>query len=365
MLIVANEHLAYTLQVDSGGTKVWIFGALLVCSCGAPPPIEKEGHSEVLVSVDFERASFLPLPIRPVKDTLYLDSNFEGVLQALREKDWRGSAILLHWLRQKHPASEEATALHWWALCQGDSPQDAVDRSENHPVSEESCGAFARGSALFLTNESSAALDAFLLVLKSHPKDSQTIFLAATCAVEAGRGLVAARLMDQFVLVDSLDFDSSMMRARALSLAERWEEAFLQYDEILKEQAEDAEIWIQAGLVAFRHGVRADLEPSFERAASCFAKACTLEPQNGRAWFNLGCALQWGKDPTGAEDAYRRALELRPGHLGVIGNMVELLRNQERFGEARRLLTSQLRQPLASQDEKRIRAWLLGIPENL
>ena len=237
MLIVANEHLAYTLQVDSGGTKVWIFGALLVCSCGAPPPIEKEGHSEVLVSVDFERASFLPLPIRPVKDTLYLDSNFEGVLQALREKDWRGSAILLHWLRQKHPASEEATALHWWALCQGDSPQDAVDRSENHPVSEESCGAFARGSALFLTNESSAALDAFLLVLKSHPKDSQTIFLAATCAVEAGRGLVAARLMDQFVLVDSLDFDSSMMRARALSLAERWEEAFLQYDEILKEQA--------------------------------------------------------------------------------------------------------------------------------
>lgn len=66
----------------------------------------------------------------------------------------------------------------------------------------------------------------------------------------------------------------------------------------------------------------------------------TRAPQpthNARAWFERALAREQRGDPTGACDAYRRALELDPGMADALINLGRLLQEQGEVAEAARL----------------------------
>src|SRR5579872_5505566 len=54
----------------------------------------------------------------------------------------------------------------------------------------------------------------------------------------------------------------------------------------------------------------------FPAAAKMLESVTRREPQNGRAWRNLGAAYDQLKDPDHAIEAYRHALEVQPAMIG-------------------------------------------------
>jgi tetratricopeptide (TPR) repeat protein len=73
-------------------------------------------------------------------------------------------------------------------------------------------------------------------------------------------------------------------------------------------------------------------------AASRLKLANSIEPRNAEVLVVIGDAALAGGQPTGAESAYRQALELDPGLVDVYLNYSAMLAGQERFDEARELL---------------------------
>ncbi|MEZ5312976.1 MAG: tetratricopeptide repeat protein [Thermoanaerobaculia bacterium] len=66
--------------------------------------------------------------------------------------------------------------------------------------------------------------------------------------------------------------------------------------------------------------------------------ASQLDPELSESWVNLGVARRRTGDLAGAEEAYRRALEVDPGAITAYQNLAGLLRGQGRSIEAQELL---------------------------
>ena len=335
----------------------------LLVGCAASPPPEVEPPATL---PEFA-LGYLPLALHPLEPRLLLSEQFGAIVDCMREDDWRSATILLHWLRQEFPASNEAAALHWYSLVMSGDSGDAVARAENHPSSNTTGGRCALAFGLQAQNRFSAAHQAFKEVLIETPRDPLVLAAAARSAQAAGLGFEAARLLDAHILVSPLSHELEVLRAESLFGAGRFTEAASQLERLLDADPGQAEWWNMSGLCMFRIGFNQDQaeaganEIYFDRAVRCFTEASNLVPQAERYQFNLGCALDWGGDPSSAELAYLRAIELHPGYMSAVGNLVELWVEQGRFTEVRKLLESQMRQPLTPGEIARVEALLLGV----
>ncbi len=341
---------------------------LLLAACvSAPDAVE---DVPIPPTVELVNVQFLPLVLQPVEHKLLASDQFEAAADCLREEDWRSAAILLHWLRQEFPHSDEATTLHWFALIKNGEGGANLSRMAQHPSAKTAGGQFALGLAFFMQQQYSPAHQAFSEVLKETPKDFETLHWAAKSAQLAGLNVEAARLLDLIILLpeQGLSREIEVLRAHSLFGTQRWSDAYAQLSRLLDDEQNNDEWWNMSGICVFRIGLQQLREnrgeehfDSFSRAARCFTEASNIDPQVERYQFNLGCALDWGGDASSAELAYLRAIELQPGYMNAVGNLVELWKLQMRDAEARKLLNAQLRQPLSPQDTSRVRALLLGL----
>lgn len=69
-------------------------------------------------------------------------------------------------------------------------------------------------------------------------------------------------------------------------------------------------------------------------AVPVFAEAVRLKPAFFEAWNNLGLAAQDCGDLSGAEQALRHALSIRPDSTGALANLASVLRQVQRPAEA-------------------------------
>ncbi|MBW8866443.1 MAG: tetratricopeptide repeat protein, partial [Acidobacteria bacterium] len=81
------------------------------------------------------------------------------------------------------------------------------------------------------------------------------------------------------------------------------------------------------GLLAIDAGRLADAAKSFERAAA-------IDSNNASYWANLGNARRAGGDRAGAEQAYRRALDVDARYADAANGLGVLLVEAQRPGEA-------------------------------
>ncbi len=332
---------------------------LLFAGC-ATPPVEAPPSPPELTP-NFLGQEAIPILLRPQDTELVENPNFLAAVEAIQGENWRGAAILLQQLRQEF-AGDSLVACHWWVLAQGEEAAEVLLQSASHPVAQSLAGHFALAIAGSLVGDETAAFAHWNACVAGRPRDSSILRAAALSGHAAGRSSAAARLLDRVAALEPLDTEDQLLRAQALAAADRHEEAYLQFEQLLEFNGNDPELWNQAGLAAFGVGRMGGDRGSWRRAARCFRRAQELDPQDVRFPFNLGCSLDWADDPSSAELAYRRSLELNPAHVAAGENLAILLNGVQRGEEGRSVLRALLRQPLTAPETTRVQARLSGFP---
>ncbi|HEX9793233.1 MAG TPA: hypothetical protein VGC54_04555 [Planctomycetota bacterium] len=359
-------------------------GALLAAAESKPPPspdavtagpgpAADPGAGVAGASAEGDAAvAFLPPLLRPRRAELVNDRTFHSALAALRGERPREATILFERLRQDAPGDPELRRLHLWSLLEmGESSpalplaMDAAGGAETSPRTAAPADALLVGRALAMEQGDAAAFPWLARAADSAQAGPETLLMAARAGLAAREGVRAGRWMDRYMLQQPLDDATTLLRARCLVVAGSNEPALALYERLLAGPAAQPELWDEAGLAAFEGGLASQDRALFTRASSLFEAALALNPQDARVQFNLGCALDWGGELTAAEAAYGRAIELRPGYMNAVENLVQLLRRLDRREDARRVLVEQLRQPLTTEELERTRASLEALDQDL
>jgi tetratricopeptide (TPR) repeat protein len=85
---------------------------------------------------------------------------------------------------------------------------------------------------------------------------------------------------------------------------------------------------------AFEEGVAASRANNHDAAIAKFTEALTIAPQCFDCQFNIGVALMAKKDEKAAEEAWKKAIELKPDYAEALNALSTLYNNQKRFDEA-------------------------------
>jgi len=84
----------------------------------------------------------------------------------------------------------------------------------------------------------------------------------------------------------------------------------------------------------FEEGVNASRASQHDLAIEKFNAALAISPQCFDCQFNIGVALMAKKDEKAAEEAWKKALEMKPEYAEALNALSTLYNNQKRFDEA-------------------------------
>ncbi|HYB96323.1 MAG TPA: tetratricopeptide repeat protein [Vicinamibacterales bacterium] len=84
----------------------------------------------------------------------------------------------------------------------------------------------------------------------------------------------------------------------------------------------------------FEEGVNASRSGNHDAAIERFTAALVISPQCFDCQFNIGVAYMGKKDDKAAEEAWKKALELKPDYAEALNALSTLYNNQKRFDEA-------------------------------
>ena len=85
---------------------------------------------------------------------------------------------------------------------------------------------------------------------------------------------------------------------------------------------------------AFDEGVAASRAKDYDGAIAKFQAALAAQPQCHECYYNIGYALLQKKDEKGAEEQWKKALEIRADHAETLNALATLYNQQKRFDEA-------------------------------
>ena len=89
-----------------------------------------------------------------------------------------------------------------------------------------------------------------------------------------------------------------------------------------------------AGFKAFEEGVAASQAGDHDTAIARFAAAAAEKPDCHDCYYNIGVSYNQKKDEKQAEEAWKKALEIKPDYAEAAGALATLYNNQKRFDEA-------------------------------
>jgi tetratricopeptide (TPR) repeat protein len=84
----------------------------------------------------------------------------------------------------------------------------------------------------------------------------------------------------------------------------------------------------------FEEGVAASRAGQHDAAIEKFTAALAISPACFDCQFNIGVALMAKKDEKGAEEAWKKAIEMKPDYAEPLNALSTLYNNQKRFDEA-------------------------------
>lgn len=106
--------------------------------------------------------------------------------------------------------------------------------------------------------------------------------------------------------------------ALAYFQAGRLTEALTIYESCLRTHPDDPELWYMLGLLGGKQG-------DYARAANCFRRVISLQPENMEAAIKLAMALRFMGSLEQAVDVYRSVLINQPDNMSVVENLAYLL----------------------------------------
>ncbi len=326
-----------------------------------PASVAAQERVEVSSSVLQEpQFPFLPRWLQPRVEG-GVDAPLAEAIEALRRQDAEQAAILLQQLRASGRYGEVVTALHAWALV------EAGEVNAASAVAQEGILQFGATPALGyvmaeiyeLQQQPAQALALYRDLLTLDGSNLAMLRACARTAVAARRGTEALQYLDRWLLAAPLDIDGKRLRARALQLCGRPDDALALYNQLVQAWPQDYVLLAEMADVCFEIALQSKEQKHLELAAELLQRLTEADPQHASAFYELGLVESELQRPQMAMTALRRCLELEPRHVEAGLRLSALFVAAGQADEGGRVLLDLLRQPLAAKDVERVQSALL------
>ncbi|MFK5956837.1 MAG: hypothetical protein QM477_10375 [Planctomycetota bacterium] len=309
-----------------------------------------------------ENLSHLPIWIHPSERDLASSRGLVEAVRFLAQGEAERASVQLQQVRSAGSFDSEVTALHAWALLETGEVNAAS------AVAREGIATFGATPALgyamaviFEAQEKPAealALYRDLLTL-ADINDLSMLIACARTAVGAGRGSEAMQYLDRWLLSAPLGIEGKRLRAKALQLSGRDDEALALYQQMVNDWPQDFDLLADMAEAAFATSQSSQKLEHLELAAGLLTQLTEVDPQRSSAFWQLGRTQILLELRGPAESAFSRCLELDPGNVAAGLALAELLStNPEASGQ---VLLDLLRQPLSAKDVEAVQSALLEL----
>lgn len=309
-----------------------------------------------------ENLSHLPVWLRPSNRDLESSRGLVDAVRFLGQGEAERAAVQLQQARSASKFGSEVIALHAWALLQ----INEVDAAE--AVAREGITSYGATPALgysmaviFEAQERYAeALPLYHdLSTLSAAKDSSMLMACARTAVAARRGPEAMQYLDRWMLTVPLGIEGKKLRAEALQLSGRDDEALALYQQMLNDWPQDFSLLADMANAAYASSQSTKKWEHLELSADLLRRLTEIDPQRSAAFRKLGRTQDLLGRTDEARSSMQRCLELEPGDVLAGLELADLMGpNPE---ASAKVLLDLLRQPLSAKDVERVQSALLEL----
>ena len=329
-------------------------------SPSAVTPIAPKAKPAQVASI--ENLSHIPVWLRPSNRDLESSRGLIDAVRFLGQGEAERAAVQLQQLRSAAKFDSEVTALHAWALLENNQVDAAAS------VAREGIGTYgatpALGYAMAVIFEAQERYAEALplyhdLSTLSAADDSSMLVACARTAVAARRGPEAMQYLDRWMLTAPLGIEGKRLRAEALQLSGRDDEALALYQQMVNDWPQDFTLLADMANAAYASSQSTQKLEHLEMAADLLTRLTEIDPQRSTAFWKLGRTQTLLGLNEEAKASLRRCLELEPGD--VLAGL-ELAKSLAPDAEASaKVLLDLLRQPLSAKDVERVQSALLEL----
>lgn len=140
-------------------------------------------------------------------------------------------------------------------------------------------------------------------VIAEHPASAEPQYLLAYTLFRQGRAAESLSAYTRAAALRRPTSDDLKIVGLNYGLLSAWDDAERWLKRAVAEDPNNLEAEYYLGRVHYTQN-------RFDEAAATFRRVLKADPQHGKAWNNLGQALEGLNEPAGAETAYREALKL-------------------------------------------------------
>jgi tetratricopeptide (TPR) repeat protein len=309
----------------------------------------------------------IPAWLRPTEEDIQLANGLLDAVGMLKEEQSEQAAMRLQQLRAENTLGNEVGGLHSWALLQAGQIEAAATVARDAIVEFGATPALAFAMAQVFEQENNPA-EAFPLyrdLSTLAPRDLLVLSACARTAVACERGADALLYLDRLMLIEPLSVTQKRLRAQALELAGRPEDALSLYEQMSAERPDDFALLADMASASFATAKRSGEVSHYENAVLLLERLTAAAPQHSEAFFMLATARQEIGRNAEAAIAYDRCLEVDPGNVEAGLAYATLLAAGGDAQASADVLLSLLRQPISGKDVERVQSRLmtLRLPE--
>lgn len=305
----------------------------------------------------------LPRWVRPSEADL---KKSKGLVEAVRFLDLgeaERAAVQLQQVRSAARFDSEVIALHAWALAEAGEVQaaESVGREGILQYGATEALGYVMAVVFEMQDRPGEAFTLYRDLSSVAPGDVSMLRACARTAVAARRGAEALPYLDRLMLATSLDIDDKKMRADALQLSGREEDALALYQQMLADWPQDYALLAEVAEATFQISRSSARPEHHEMALELLTRLTEADPQRATAFRQLGQTAVAMQLYTVASDALKRCLELEPSNVEAGMELASILALDGDAQASADVLLDLLRQPLSGSEVETVQSALLEL----
>ena len=289
-----------------------------------------------------------------------------GLVEAIRFLDLgetERAAVQLQQVRSAAEFGSEVAALHAWALAETGEVKAAETVARDGIATYGATAALGYVMAVVYEMQERPA-EAFPLyrdLATLAPDDTSMLRACARTAVAARRGADALPYLERLMLTEPLGMQDKILRAEALRLGGREEDALALYRQMVLTWPQDYQLLADVAEATFLIARSSARPEHHEQALELLRRLTEADPQRATAFRQMGQSAAALHLNEVAADALRRCLELEPGNVEAGLELGSLLAQEGDPQAAADVLLDLLRQPLNGKDVEAVQSALLEL----
>lgn len=312
-----------------------------------------------------ERSDLAHLPswVRPTEADLVRSKGLVEAVRFLQLGEAERAAVQLQQVRSVARFGSEVAAMHAWSLA------EAGELLAAETVARDSIASYGATPALGyvmavvfeMTERPGDAFPLYRDLSTLAPHDPAMLRACARTAVAARRGSEALPYLDRLMLAAPLDIGGKKLRAEALRLSGRDEDALALYRQMIRDWPQDDPLLAEVAQATFLIAQSSARPEHHEQALELLRKLTEADPQRVAAFRQLGqTAVALQLDDVAIE-ALQRCLELEPSNVEAGMDLAAIHAENGDPQASADVLLDLLRQPLSGKDVEAVQSALLEL----